>query len=150
MEKIKLLYMKNKEVVMYLIFGVLTTFVNWIVYTLTVNLFTMTVSNILAWFAAVIFAFFTNKLFVFESMSWNPSKVITEIISFFGSRLVSGIVEIIGPTILFSLGVNQTLFGVKGFLAKIIISVAVIIMNYVFSKLIVFRKVGNGQKRNQE
>ena len=71
MKKIKSLLLKNKEVIMYLIFGVLTTVVNWIVYSLTVNSLSMTVSNILAWFAAVIFAFFTNKLFVFESLSWN-------------------------------------------------------------------------------
>ena len=146
MKNIKSLLLKNKEVIMYLIFGVLTTVVNWIVYSLTVNSLSMTVSNILAWFAAVIFAFFTNKLFVFESLSWKPSKVISEIISFFGSRLVSGAVEIFGPTLLFSLGVNQTLFGIKGFLAKIIISAAVIIMNCVFSKLIVFRKAENVQK----
>lgn len=140
MEMITKLFRKNREIVMYLIFGVLTTVVNWIVYSLTVNTVSMTVANVLAWFCAVIFAFFTNKLFVFESRSWKLSKVVKEIVSFFGSRLATGLVEIFGPTLLFSIGLNQSLFGVKGFLAKVIISVGVIILNYVFSKLIVFRK----------
>ena len=72
MKKIKELLLKYKEVIMYLIFGVATTLVNWIVYSLLMktSVVNMTVSNAIAWFTAVVFAYITNKLFVFESRSW--------------------------------------------------------------------------------
>ncbi len=82
MKKIKELFIKYKEIIMYLIFGVATTGVNWVVYSLLMKAVLvhapgsddvkMTVSNVIAWIAAVIFAFITNKLWVFESKSWVP------------------------------------------------------------------------------
>ena len=77
MKKIKELLLKYKEVIMYLIFGVATTLVNWIVYSLLMktSVVNMTVSNAIAWFTAVVFAYITNKLFVFESRSWNLTAV---------------------------------------------------------------------------
>ena len=77
MKKIKELLLKYKEVIMYLIFGVATTLVNWIVYSLLMktSVVNMTVSNAIAWFTAVVFAYITNKLFVFESRSWKLTEV---------------------------------------------------------------------------
>lgn len=163
METVKKLFNKYKEIILYVIFGVGTTLVNWIVYAVTIPLFSaafngeavmltvagaditydafaMLLANILAWIAGVAFAFVTNKLWVFESKSWQPSVAFKEFWLFVTARLITGVLEWFFPSLLFELGLNQPIFGVKGFLAKIIVSVVVIILNYVFSKLIIFRK----------
>lgn len=134
------LYKKYKEIIMYLFFGVTTTIVNWVIYICLIKVGSMTVvANMIAWLGAVSYAFITNKLFVFESKSMSPDVVLKEGISFFMARMFSGVFEIIGPEVLMSAGMHQQLFGIKGFVAKIVISVLVIIMNYVLSKLLVFR-----------
>lgn len=140
MQRIKDLFIKYKEVIMYLIFGVATTLVNWIVYSLLMKttVINMTVSNAIAWFAAVVFAYITNKIFVFESKSWNPAEVWKEVVKFFGARIATGVIEIGGLPLLYYIGVKQSIFGVEGFLAKILVSVIVVILNYVFSKIFVF------------
>lgn len=138
---IKNLFIKYKEIIMYLIFGVLTTAVNWVVYSLLVKLcgVNITVSNIIAWFASVIFAFVTNKIWVFESKSWEIKLAFKEFCSFVASRLATGVIEWVGLPLLVKLGVDQTIFGIEGFVAKVVVSVIVVILNYVFSKLITFR-----------
>lgn len=140
MQRIKDLFIKYKEVIMYLIFGVATTLVNWIVYSLLMktSVINMTVSNAIAWFTAVVFAYITNKIFVFESKSWNPAEVWKEVVKFFGARIATGVIEIGGLPLLYYIGVKQSIFGVEGFLAKILVSVIVVILNYVFSKIFVF------------
>lgn len=150
MNKIKDLWVKYKEIIMYLIFGVATTAVNWVVYSLLMQValvhapgsddVKMTVSNVIAWIAAVVFAFVTNKLWVFESKSWALKVATREFVSFVASRLATGVIEWFGPLLLFKIGLDQDLFGVKGFVAKIVCSVLVVILNYVFSKLLVFTK----------
>ena len=72
----------SKEMFLYLLFGVLTTVVNLIVFSLGNKLFDVLVSNIIAWIAAVVFAFVTNKLFVFDSKSWAPKVILKEVTSF--------------------------------------------------------------------
>ena len=136
MKKIKRLLLKYKEVIMYLIFGVATTLVNWVVYSLLMktSAVNMTISNAIAWFTAVVFAYITNKLFVFESKSWNVAEVWKEVVKFFGARIATGL------PLLYYIGVKQSLFGVEGFVAKILVSVIVVILNYVFSKIFVFNK----------
>jgi len=138
---IKKLFHKYREIIMYLIFGVSTTLVNWIVYTLLVSLANanVTLANAVAWFAAVVFAYVTNKLFVFESKSWKTSVIIREIVSFFGARVASGVFEIFLPALLMKLGLDQAVFGIEGFVAKAVVSVLIIVLNYVFSKLFVFK-----------
>ena len=140
MQRIKDLFIKYKEVIMYLIFGVATTLVNWIVYSLLMktSVINMTVSNAIAWLTAVVFAYITNKIFVFESKSWNPAEVWKEVVKFFGARIATGVIEIGGLPLLYYIGVKQSIFGVEGFLAKILVSVIVVILNYVFSKIFVF------------
>ena len=139
---------KYKEIIMYLIFGVATTGVNWIIYIVLVNIIKadMTLANAIAWVGAVAFAYVTNKIYVFESHTTGVMETIREIIAFFGARVLSGIVEIVGPSLLFSLGMNQSILGVRGFAAKIVVSVVVVIMNYVLSKLLVFRKGKSDEK----
>lgn len=136
----KKFYKKYREIISYFFYGVFTSLVNVILYILFVPLIGITTSNAIAWFGAVIFAFVTNKLFVFNSKSWEWRSTLKEIGKFLGARIFSGILEIVLPTVLFYIGLDQTLFGVEGFLAKIIVSVIVIILNYVLSKRIVFRK----------
>lgn len=173
MEKIKSLFVKYKEIILYIIFGVATTLVNWAVYAVTIpafsaafngedvmwtvfgreityDAFAMLLANIIAWIAGVAFAFVTNKLFVFESKSWKPSVALKEFWLFVAARLITGVMEWFGPSLLFAIGLDQPLFGIKGFAAKLIISVAVIILNYVFSKLIIFRKKDGKEKKDLE
>ena len=133
---------KYKEPISYLFFGGLTTLVNWIVYTISLEFFSVKVeiANVIAWIVAVIFAYITNKLFVFQSKGLNFKSTLKEIGLFFASRITSGLVEIFGFPFLYYLGLNQSFLGIDGFVAKILISIIVIILNYIFSKLIVFRK----------
>ncbi len=137
----------TKEIIMYLIFGVLTTAVNYAA-TILLRKFVFTsqesgqftLCNAAAWAVSVIFAFFTNKLFVFESKSFAPAVFAKEFLTFVSARAVSGIIEIFMPELLMKAGLDQTLFGVKGMPAKLAVSIFVIIFNYVFSKLVSFRK----------
>lgn len=133
---------KYKEIILYIIFGVGTTVVNWMVYSLLVTACALgvTAGNAIAWVAAIIFAFITNKLFVFESKSWSLATTLKEGLSFLASRIFSGLVEIVGPILLIQVGLNQSILSIKGAVAKAITSIVVIILNYLFSKLFVFRK----------
>lgn len=138
----------NREVFMYLVFGVLTTVVSWASYALFIKILggisnsdvRISVANVLSWIAAVLFAFITNKLWVFDSKSWKPSVVIKELGMFVVARLATGCIEWFGVPLLVKIGVNQELFGTEGMLAKIIASVLVVIINYFFSKLLIFKK----------
>ncbi|MBQ3330473.1 MAG: GtrA family protein [Ruminococcus sp.] len=163
MEKIKALLKKYKEIIMYIIFGVLTTLVNWVVYwvtepllssamhgntviwtvfgkEITMSILAIFLANFIAWVAGVIFAFVTNKIWVFESKSWRFGLVMKELWLFVLARLITGVLEWFGVPLLVAMGLNQPLFGAEGFVAKLIVSVIVVILNYVFSKLIIFRK----------
>ena len=135
-EKIRALVMKHGDMVSYLFFGVLTTVVNYLVYLPLYNLLGISAafSNIIAWVAAVAFAFVTNKPFVFKSHDWSMQTVLPELGKFVGCRAASGGLE----TALVFLTVDVC--GWDGNLWKLIISVVVVILNYVSSKLLVFRK----------
>lgn len=146
---VKKIFNKYKEIIMYLIFGVLTTVVSWGSYAVFTKVFEsaivdenvlVAVANVLSWVVAVLFAFITNKLFVFESKSLKPTIVFKELGLFVGSRLLSGAVEWVGVPLLVWLGLNQTIFGVEGMVSKVLVSIIVIILNYILSKLIVFKK----------
>lgn len=129
-------YLKYKEVINYLIFGFLTTLVNFIAY-IVISKFiqkSATISNIIAWAISLVFAYITNRLYVFESKKYTINKIIAELISFVGCRLFSGILDIV------SFYVLVDIVKINDILAKIIISIAVIILNYIFSKFIIFRK----------
>ena len=142
METIKNLYFKHKEIINYLLFGGMTTVVSWGTYSLFVKAIGMSVSvgNVLSWICAVLFAFVTNKLFVFESKTWQPATALREFFSFIGARLATGVIEWVGVPFFSTHGLTHPLFGVKGLLAKIVVSIVVIILNYIFSKFLVFIK----------
>lgn len=103
----------------------------------------MLMSGVISWVIAVIVAFVTNKLWVFESKSWEKSLVRKEAWTFFGGRVFTGILEIVAVPTIVSWGFNVTLFGVDGLPAKIVVSVAIVVLNYVLSKFISFRNREN-------
>ncbi len=150
MKKIKELILKYKELIVYVIFGGLTTVVNLVVFTVSGMALgdeKYLISNVIAWFAAVIFAYITNKLWVFESKSWDVKVLLKEIPSFFAARVASFVIEEIGLYIFVDLlsfnelSVKVLSFEIGGeLIAKAVLAVIVVILNYVFSKLVIFKK----------
>lgn len=142
MKKIKNILNQHKEIVSYVLFGAATTLVNWVTYSALVEVLGtgMYVANVAAWVVAVIFAYITNKIWVFESKCYKFANIIREFGLFLGARILSGVFEMVMFPIFMYCGVTQKIFGIKGMWAKIIISVGVIILNYIFSKVLVFRK----------
>ena len=148
MNKIKELCTKYREVISYIFWGAMTTAVSFVTYSLFTLLFTafldtaaaVLIANILSWIFAVLFAFVTNKLWVFKSKSFEKSVVLPEFLKFLSSRIATGVIEMAGLPLLVLLGLGGEMFGIEGLVAKLIINVAVIVLNYVFSKLLVFKK----------
>lgn len=142
MKKIKELFIQFKEQISYLFFGVLTTVVNWVVYALFMLIpgVNVEVANAVAGIVAILFAYVTNRIFVFESVSKTKKEILLEFLRFMGGRAVTFVIEVVGVPGLYYLGLDQGLLGVEGAWAKIIVSVVVIVLNYVFSKLFVFKK----------
>lgn len=135
------LFRKYKEIILYIVFGVSTTIVNWVIYSILVSVLQlgMTLSNAVAWFGAVFFAFVTNKLFVFESRNTSFRALIREVIAFWGTRVISGLLEIFLPSVLYAFGFNQDMWGIEGFWSKAVVSVIVVVFNYILSKFMVFK-----------
>ncbi len=132
------LYKKYKEIINYLIFGVLTTIVSLAVYYLLVSLFLdannpveLQIANIISWIISVTFAYITNRKFVFESKNTNKIK---EVSTFFTSRIFTLFLDMI---IMF-LGVS--VFILNDSLVKLFSQFIIIIGNYILSKLFVFKK----------
>ena len=134
---------KYKEQILYITFGAITTLVNWIFYTIFLQFFNLAVSNMIAWFITVVFAFLVNKVYVFKRGYTTFVETLKELVLFLGARAFSGLFEIFGLPILVYAGLNQTIYGIEGAMAKIIISVVVIVLNYFFSKFIIFKKKQN-------
>ena len=140
-------YQKHKEIINYIFFGGLTTLVNWMVYSLLVALIHLPIewSNAIAWVAAVLFAYVTNGKWVFESEATGRKSRLREFFLFLASRVFTGVVELLGLPALYYLGLDTSIWGIDGFLAKVIVTVVVVILNYVLSKLVVFRKAKKQQ-----
>lgn len=136
MKTLKDLFVRYYDIISYLFFGALTTLVNYLVYLPCYNWLGLsaTVSNIIAWAAAVTFAYLTNKPFVFRSYDWSMKTVLPEFTKFLGCRVGSGVLE----TLIIFITVDCLNF--NGNLMKIITSVLVVILNYVASKLLVFKE----------
>lgn len=136
MKKIRSLIEKYYDILAYLFFGVLTTIVNYVVYLPCYNLagLSAALSNVIAWAAAVAFAYLTNKPFVFRSHDWSAKVVFPELARFVGSRIASGALE---TGIIF---VTVDCLHWNGNVMKLVTSVLVVVLNYVASKLLVFRK----------
>ena len=136
MKKIRSLIEKYYDILAYLFFGVLTTIVNYVVYLPCYNLagLSAALSNVIAWAAAVAFAYLTNKPFVFRRHDWSAKVVLPELARFVGSRIASGALE---TGIIF---VTVDCLHWNGNVMKLVTSVLVVVLNYVASKLLVFRK----------
>lgn len=135
-QKMRSLLVRHWDIISYLVFGVLTTVVNYLVYLPCYNLLGLSaaVSNVIAWAVAVLFAYVTNKPFVFRSHDWSLQTVIPEFARFVGCRVASGGAE----TLILLLTVD--ILGWNGNLWKLVVSVLVVIANYFGSKLLVFKK----------
>lgn len=140
----------NRETVLYLVFGALTTLVNFVVFdrmNAALGEKYALLSETVAFVAAVLFAFFTNKPFVFRSKDWSAKTLAREIPTFFGGRILSFLIEaglVLAARDWFHAGSYALCIGqwrINGLtVAKVPIAVIVVILNYVFSKLLVFRK----------
>ena len=164
---IKTLYQRHKEVILYLVFGVLTTVVGWGVYFVMMYLgraaFSIPVdavtsgrylalyvtAQVVQWIAAVLFAFFTNRAFVFEN--GREGRMLRQLTVFAGGRVASFVLDLLVTyfgALLLSLcfpSLNAVLligreWNLNEILAKLVAAVIVIVTNYFFSKLLVFRK----------
>lgn len=135
-QKIKNLVQKHWDILSYLFFGGLTTVVNYVVYLPCYHWFgfSAAASNAIAWVAAVAFAYLTNKPFVFKNHDWTAKAVLPELAKFVSCRVGSGLLE---TAILF---VCVDLLQWNGTIWKLITSVLVVVINYVASKLLVFKK----------
>ena len=138
MHKILLIVNKNKKIIKYLIFGVLTTLVNiisfYILDKLNIDIY---INNTISWIISVIFAFITNKLYVFESKSMDIKTIFKEGSSFLGARIFSYFVDM-GTIYLLYDGLR-----IDKLISKVVSNIIVIIINYVFSKYIFRNKRGN-------
>ncbi len=150
MKMISKLYNKYKEVILYVVFGVLTTLVNFATFWLFTKILgedLYLLNNAIAWIVSVIFAYITNKIWVFDSKSFNFKILVKEITSFVVARLFSFGVEELGIWLFVDvLSFGERAFTIFGFtitgqmVAKVFLAVIVVIMNYFFSKFIIFAK----------
>ena len=121
----------RKELLNYIVFGVLTTLINILTYQiLSVAGVSTLIANGIAWILSVLFAYITNRKFVFDSHSENR---IQECLKFYGSRISTGILDMAGMWILVDI------LHLNGMVSKIGMNVVVIVVNYIFSKLFVFK-----------
>ena len=134
------MFKKYREQIAYLFFGVVTTIVNWGVFTFLINVDApLVISNATSWIAAVIVAFFTNRWWVFNSNTKGFKNVLNEGLAFLGSRILTGMLELGLVPILVYLGFDGFIFDTAGLDAKILVSVAVVIGNYFISKVWIFK-----------
>lgn len=131
---------KHKEIILYTVVGVSAVVVNWLLYSFFVAFQPMVMANTLSWAITVVFTFITNKIFVFQSMCFERSVVRKEAITFLTSRGVTGFLEVVAQPQLYAWGMDRPLFGVDGLEAKITVCVILSIVNYLSTKLLVFRE----------
>lgn len=135
-EKLKALYCKFEEQITYLLFGGLTTLVNIVSFYLLSRLFksdyTLEIAVWLAWFLSVVFAYLTNRKWVFKSTATQPKALAKELGSFFGARLASGVFDYL------FMALTVRVFSLPQLAMKIVSNVVVVIFNYFFSKFVVF------------
>lgn len=134
-EKIKEMFIKYRELIMYIIFGGLTTVVSFVSYYgfLWMGMHYIA-AQVLSWVLAVVFAFVVNKIFVFEDRDNSPAALFRQIWQFVSVRIASGVLE----TALLWLLVD--VLGLGEGIAKIPVAVLTVVINYIASKLLVFRK----------
>lgn len=145
MYKIFEIIKKNKEIILYLVFGVLTTAVSIGVFAVTEYLgIHELVGNVISWVAAVTFAFFTNRIWVFESRTNSTKSFIKQFFLFYFFRLFTFFVE---EGIIF---IFVTILSLDAIIVKIVAQIIIIILNFVLSKLIVFKKGKEKQEKTSD
>lgn len=129
------IYHKNEEIWNYLISGALGVLVSIVSYAVARYIgLNIIISNVISWIVAVLFMYLTNKLFVFKSKVDTKKELFKEFISFIMARIFTLIVE----TIILYLGVD--ILEVNDLLTKVIAQIIIIILNYILSKLLIFKK----------
>ena len=133
---VKGLIIKYQELIMYGIFGVGATLINIFSYKFFVDILGIyfLVANVIAWILAFVFAFITNKLFVFKSKSWERASALKEFIGFFTARIGTGVLD---TALMY---VFITTLKIDDTVSKVIINIIVIIINYVASKFWIFKR----------
>ena len=132
-------YREHREGMRYLVFGVLSTIINIVVFAICERMLHLStiISNVIAWTIAVLFAYVTNKLYVFDSKTTKKQELAREILSFFGARIATLIIE----TAFLWVVIDK--LGFNDIFMKIISNIIVIILNFVFSKIFIFKKEKN-------
>lgn len=127
---------KKNEIILYIIFGILTTLINIISYALFTRVIMLDtyISNIIAWILSVLFAYITNRKYVFKIDNYKLSNKIKELLSFYGLRIVSLIID------MFIMYILINLINIDDLISKIITNIFVIVVNYLFSKYLIFNK----------
>lgn len=141
MKLLKSLFLKYRELILYVFFGGLTTLVNWAGYWLLADVFRVPYlwATAIAQILSILFAYVTNRIWVFESKAKGFSAVFWEMVRFFGCRAASFVLDLLCMRI----GVGG--LHINDMVMKLLSNVIVVIVNYVFSKLIVFRKPKQGR-----
>lgn len=136
LKKLADIYREHIEGMRYLIFGALSTVINFFIFEICIKglNFSATLSNIIAWIITVIFAYLTNKLYVFNSKTSGLKELGKEIIAFFNARIATLVLE----TLFIWIVIDK--LGFNDILMKIVSNIIVIILNYVFSKIFIFKK----------
>lgn len=142
----------------YIFWAGITTGVSWLSYTLFANLLNttgisetalVTTSNVLSWICAVTFSYFVNRVRVFHSTALSLKETLSEAAKFYGSRLAVGVIEIGSVPFLVWLGVDGSVLGANGMVAKMISTPMIILLNYLIGSLFVFRK-REGEETHKE
>lgn len=160
MKMIKALMEKYRELIVYVLFGLCNTVVNlgcFKLLNMALGEEKYLISNAIAWFITVCFAYVTNKIWVFESKSWEPKVFFKEVTSFFAARVLSFLVEEFGlfffvDTLNFrEYSVNIFFFEISGeMISKAVLAVFVVVLNYVFSKMFIFKKKDKGTEHSYQ
>jgi len=135
METVRRLLKKYRELILYLVFGVLTTLVNYISWWIMEPFFaSSTVPVTAAWIISVLFAYVTNRRFVFESKVTGGKALLRELLAFLTARILSGVLDLV------IMWIFADWMGFDNRIVKLISNVFVVIFNYIASKLVIFRK----------
>lgn len=138
MNKIWELYKKYKEQINYIVVGGMTTLVNFVIYAIDMYFgMDMMINLVVSWVVAVIFAYVTNRIIVFES---KENNILHEFTKFVSSRIASLLIEML------LMKICVDFIGIKEYLAKVGVAIVVVIVNYVLSKLWVFSKNNDNEK----
>lgn len=122
----------NQEFIIYIVFGVLTTLVNIVSFFLMRQVSNIFVSNTVAWMLSIIFAYITNKIWVFKARQWSARTILKEFASFVTFRLLSFLIDMLLMFLLIYLSIGE------GW-AKLVTQIVVVLLNYIFSKVFIFK-----------